>query len=120
MGRAQSDLEFELMYRLAENGDRDAMRDLLECVCDAIGEMLPIDRLEKVQDWLTMLAEEGDEWAELMLGTRYYSGKLGFPQDFTLAREWYEKAAAKGNSWALCNLGYVYAYGRGVEIDACF
>jgi hypothetical protein len=53
----------------------------------------------------------------LLMGVNYYTGCMGYKQDYAKAREWYEKAAALGDAWALCNLGYIYYYGRGVEID---
>jgi hypothetical protein len=52
-----------------------------------------------------------------VLGNMYYTGRLGYGQDYTKAREWYEKSASLDDQWALCYLGYIYYYGRGVEID---
>jgi len=43
----------------------------------------------------------------------YYNGK-GVPQDWSKAREWYEKAAEKGNAEAMFNLGVMYEHGEGV------
>ena len=40
-------------------------------------------------------------------GQRYYYGQ-GVPQDYAKAREWYEKAADKGNADAMANLGVFY------------
>ena len=36
-------------------------------------------------------------------------------QDYSKAREWYEKAAKKENSGAQCNLGVMYKKGQGVK-----
>jgi TPR repeat protein len=109
--------EYDLLLQLANEGDRDAMRDIVEFMCNCPENMLSAENIDYAQCCLTVLAEEGDSRAMLLLGTRYYNGQLGFPQDFVLAREWYEKAAEHDDSWALCNLGYIYAYGRGVEAD---
>ena len=38
-------------------------------------------------------------------------------QDYAKAREWYEKAAAKGNAGAMINLGLLYDNGHGVAQD---
>jgi len=38
-------------------------------------------------------------------------------QDYVMAREWYEKAAAQGNTDAKSNLGALYANGQGVQQD---
>ena len=47
------------------------------------------------------------------LGWRYANGQ-GVAHDYAKAREWYEKAADKGNTTAMCNLGGLYANGHGV------
>jgi len=39
------------------------------------------------------------------------------PQDFAIARHWYEKAAALGNAASMNNLADLYRYGRGVAPD---
>jgi TPR repeat protein len=46
----------------------------------------------------------------------YVQGK-GVPQDYTTARQWFEKAAAQGHAWAQFFLGVLYAEGRGVLQD---
>jgi hypothetical protein len=49
-------------------------------------------------------------------GERYFNG-WNVPQDYVKAREWYEKAADKGNRDAMYSLGILYEYGRGVTQD---
>ena len=39
------------------------------------------------------------------------------PQDYAKAREWYEKAADKGDADAMSNLGLLYGNGQGVAQD---
>lgn len=55
--------------------------------------------------------------AMLNLGALYYNGML-VPQDFKRARELYEEAVESDNgeiaAVALCNLGYLFYYARGV------
>ena len=41
------------------------------------------------------------------LGVLYHNGQ-GVAQDYAKAREWYEKAAAKGDALAMTNLGLLY------------
>jgi TPR repeat protein len=47
------------------------------------------------------------------LGWLYRDG-LGVAQDYGLAREWYEKAAAAGNVPATTDLGWLYQKGLGI------
>ena len=49
------------------------------------------------------LAEQGDAAAQLSIGLLYIDG-LGVPQDYAIARQWYEKAAAQGNANAQTSL----------------
>jgi len=57
-----------------------------------------------------------DASAMFRLGYSYDVG-LGVEQDYRKAREWYEKAAAKGSADAMYNLGLLYANGHAVEQD---
>jgi len=50
-----------------------------------------------------------DEYAE---GNKAYNNK-----DYAKAREWFTKAANKGNADAMCKLGDLYYYGRGAATD---
>jgi TPR repeat protein len=50
------------------------------------------------------------------LGVLYQNG-WGVAQDYAKAREWYEKAADKGNTIAMVNLGMLYRNGWGVAQD---
>ena len=46
-----------------------------------------------------------------------YEDGRGVAQDYTQARQWYEKAAAAGNAQAMYNLGWLYEHGQGVARD---
>ncbi|MDG6894210.1 tetratricopeptide repeat protein [Volucribacter amazonae] len=61
-------------------------------------------------------AERGNNYAQLLLGSRYKEG-LGVKQDYVQAVEWYRKAAEQGNIKAQYNLGIMYAQGQGVKQD---
>jgi uncharacterized protein len=50
------------------------------------------------------------------LGILYHEG-WGVDQDYTQARQWYEKAAAQGHAGAMNNLGFLYENGSGVGKD---
>ena len=55
-------------------------------------------------------------WPCVNLGVLYNNGE-GVKQDYTQARQWYEKAAAAGDAGAMVNLGYLYGHGDGVKQD---
>ena len=46
-----------------------------------------------------------------------YDNGQGVAQDYVKAREWYEKAADKGDERAMTNLGLLYDNGQGVAQD---
>jgi TPR repeat protein len=52
----------------------------------------------------------------VQLGLLYLNGQ-GVVQDYAKVREWFEKAADKGNADAMTNLGALYYSGRGVAQD---
>lgn len=60
--------------------------------------------------------EQGDLDAQNFLGTHYLFG-LGVKQDFSLARQWYTKAAQRGHADAQRNLGSMYESGVGMPRD---
>lgn len=54
--------------------------------------------------------------AQHNLGSMYFNG-TSVEKDYKQAKEWYEKSAAQGNSFAKCELGRIYALGLGVKKD---
>lgn len=68
-----------------------------------------------LKEWLP-LAEQGDAGAQFYLGVLYERGE-GVPQDYAIARQWYEKAAAQGGAKAQFYLGLLHAYGEGGPQD---
>ncbi len=65
---------------------------------------------------LQQLAEQGDAKAQVSLGLVYRRGR-DVPQDYGLARDWFQKAAEQGNAEGQNNLGLMYDHGRGIEKD---
>lgn len=61
-------------------------------------------------------AAQGDERAQETLGWIYANG-LGLPEDYTKAKQWYEKAATQGNATAQAALGLLYSQGQGMPKD---
>ena len=61
-------------------------------------------------------AEQGHADAQRNLGAMYYYGD-GVRQDYTLARQWFEKAANQGDAAAQTFLGLMYHIGNGVRED---
>jgi uncharacterized protein len=62
------------------------------------------------------LAEDGNAAAQVNLGLHYYNGQ-GVPQNYVLARQWWEKAAAQGHAGAQVSLGTLSLMGYGVPKD---
>ena len=63
---------------------------------------------------LEIKANQGDAESQFMLGYLYDTGD-GVKQDYTKARQWYEKAAAQEYVNAQGMLGVMYELGVGVE-----
>ena len=61
--------------------------------------------------------EAGDFIAIGKLGGYYAAGKNGFPQDYTKALELYHRAAELGHASAYVCIGYLFEFGKGVEVD---
>jgi hypothetical protein len=65
---------------------------------------------------LIPLSEQGNEVAQVHLGTMYENGQ-GVPKDFKLAIKWYRKSAEQGYADGQFKLGSMYAFGKGVPQD---
>ena len=63
------------------------------------------------------LASTGDVHALSALGLINLRGIYGQPQDFDLARDYFEQAAEQGHASSLVNLGLLYETGTGVKKD---
>lgn len=62
------------------------------------------------------LAEQGDTKAMVTIGMFFYKGE-GFPQDYTLAMDWFLRALELGNGDAYNNIGVMYRDGLGVTTN---
>ena len=67
-------------------------------------------------DQLRLEAEQGDEFAQLALATKYANGEE-VPKDNAQAVQWYQKAADQENAVAQFALAIMYANGDGVPRD---
>ena len=64
----------------------------------------------------SIMAEEGDEYAQANLGLMYEDGK-GVKQDYFEAIRWYRLAADQGDALAQVALGEAYFNGQGIKQD---
>ena len=62
-------------------------------------------------------AEEGDVYAQLLLGFNYLSGVDEIPANDKEAFKWFQAAAEQGLADAQFNLGVCYLKGDGVKQD---
>jgi len=79
------------------------------------GEYVAYDRADfktSLKIWLPQ-AKSGNAEAQAYVGEIYEKG-LGIPPNYSLAKQWYEKAAAQNNTKAQLNLGYLYEKGLGI------
>lgn len=61
--------------------------------------------------------EQGDPEAMCELGRRYYAGTHGITKNLLQAFHYFKKAADLNHPAAICNLGWCYEAGEGVEQD---
>ena len=111
--KKHSDLVFDELKPLAEQGDAEAQFKLAQCYDE--GRTVEKD-FTKVVEWYTKAAEQGNVGAQNNLGRCYEKGK-GVEKDQKRAIEWYTKAAEQGALGAQYNLGACYYRGDGVEKD---
>lgn len=87
----------------------------LLCVCFS-GQALGSDYRQLSIDQLFDLADQGDQLAQVELGTALEHGE-GIRKNVKLAISWYCRAASQGSAAAQRNLGWIYANGKGVARD---
>jgi TPR repeat protein len=66
--------------------------------------------------WFEKAAEQGNAYAQKMLGDLYEQGR-GVPRSLKLSADWREKSANRGNTEAQLMLGKMYLNGDGVAQD---
>lgn len=74
-------------------------------------EYLP-EKQKSIEEARVRPYEAQDSAAQHNLGVQYANGQ-GVPQDYAMARQWYERAAAQGYAVAQTNLGALYHNGQG-------
>jgi uncharacterized protein len=67
--------------------------------------------------WLTRLANQGDDGAQLQLGLAYRDGRYGLSPDPKTGLYWLQRSAAGGNAYAEDAVGKAYADGQGTAQD---
>jgi TPR repeat protein len=72
---------------------------------------------ENAIEYYKMSAKQGIQEAQVDLGSIYLHGWCGATQNSKEAIAWYTKAAKEKNTVAICNLGYMYLSGTGVDIN---
>ena len=76
------------------------------------GQGVPQDEA-KAARWYRKAADQGDAYAQLLLGIEYLRG-LGVPKDYAEAIRWFRKAADQGDPKARFIIGTIYRKGWGV------
>ena len=71
------------------------------------------DDVEEAIKWYKKAAEQGHEFAQNNLGTRY-KNEAQEEGGYFLALKYFQQSAAQGNSYGLFNLGWMYIDGKGV------
>jgi hypothetical protein len=66
-------------------------------------------------DWLSRLANSGDDGAQLQLGLAYRDGRYGLKPDAKTGLYWLKRSAAGGNAYAEKAIGSAYANGQGIH-----
>ena len=62
-------------------------------------------------------ALRGEAEAQFLIGSAYLTGKRGFPMDYLTAAMWLKQSATKGHPGAQCNLGTMYQWGHGLQVN---
>ncbi len=80
---------------------------------DAVRKALNRGDTDAALDDLRPLAEKGDTKAQILLGDLFFKGQ-GVPHNYSMAWQWYKRAALAGNAQAQFKLGNMYRKGLGV------
>jgi len=78
------------------------------------GSGVPVD-WNKAVNWWRKSAEQGNRYAQAMLGSCYAHGSNGIDRDLVESAKWYLRAAEQGHKNAQFNIGNCFASGEGVE-----
>ncbi|AYV81639.1 MAG: hypothetical protein Harvfovirus48_1, partial [Harvfovirus sp.] len=67
--------------------------------------------------YFRLSAEEGNSRAQNYLGNIFYRGKYKIKKNYDEAVKWFKLSAEGNDPWGMTNLGIMYCYGHGVDID---
>ncbi len=104
---------FELLQRLAEDGDVKALSDLGDFYLE--GRSVPRSP-QKAKTYYNAAASKGDAEAAFKLGMLYQMGE-GVPVDHRMAFRWFIGAAERGFAVAQLQVGHLYRDGYGIDKD---
>ena len=105
-------IRFIVVTVVSMHGFSAAAADYRETV-----KFLRAGSFHKAHSHFSALAEQGDANAQFQLGLMAHLGH-GIPQNFLVARKWYERAAKIGEVRSQNNLGIIYRDGLGILPDA--
>ena len=100
---------FKKYFKLAETGDANAQARVSN-VYEHASQYAVLDKdtlLHEADVWMRRAAENGHPYSQYREGYRYEAG-LRVKKDFSVAIEWYEKAALNGFPDALITTGNLY------------
>lgn len=104
---------FELFQKAAENGSKEAQRNLGKCYMKGLGvNKLPAEAVK----YYKKAAEQGDAEAQYLFATCLFIGNA-VTQNVKQAVEYYQKSAQQEYMKAINDLGVCYARGIGVPKD---
>ncbi|CAO0791424.1 unnamed protein product [Mucor circinelloides] len=114
-------IALDWFQKAAESGHGAAQHELALAYQHGLGT--PHDPVRALQ-WFTESATTNDHGdAQYHLGTLYYYGKCGVPQDYSMAHQWFLRASSSQHSSsssrgaAQNSLGFLYQRGWGVGQD---
>lgn len=104
--------EFAQLIKQAESGDVTAQ-------CDLADHFLDLGASAEAVGWIRLAAQNGDAWAQYMLGLAYHYGD-GVRKSRASAERRYRKCADHGYDSAFLNLGLLHATSRSPRHAAAF
>jgi TonB family protein len=106
----------EAMWWFRKAAERGSHRAQLQIgTLYRLGLGVPEDHKEALTWVLKATADPQDTLAIYTVGLIYDTGGFGVERDYAQAMKWYQIAASKGEPFALCAIGEMYAKGHGVE-----
>lgn len=113
-GYAMTSEEASMVINAAERGSDGAQ--VLAAVMYLHGDGGYAKNEKLAAFWFEQSAEQGNAYAQKMLGDLYEEGR-GVQKNLKLAADWRKKAADRGNTEAQLKLGKMYLSGEGLDKD---